>query len=92
LKTTFYKEVAMNQEKIWREFAALPPEAQQLVADFIAFLRTRDKQARSGKKVKPAGNLMDEAFIGIWRDRTDMQDSSAWVRHVREREWIRAHE
>ncbi len=82
----------MNQEKIWREFAALPPEAQQLVVDFIAFLRTRSKQARSGKKVKPAGNLTDEAFIGIWRDRTDMQDSSAWVRHVREREWVRVHD
>lgn len=69
------KEVAMNREKIWREFAALPPEAQQLVADFIAFLRTRYKQARSNKKVKPAGNLTDEAFIGIWRDRADMEDS-----------------
>lgn len=82
----------MNQEKIWREFAALPPEAQQLVADFIAFLRTRSKQARSSKKVKPASNLADEAFIGIWRDRADMQDSSAWVRNVREREWVRVHD
>lgn len=82
----------MNQEKIWREFAALPPEAQQLVVDFIAFLRIRYKQANSSKKVKPAGNLTDEAFIGIWRDRTDMQDSSAWVRNVREREWVRTHD
>lgn len=82
----------MNQEKIWREFAALPPEAQQLVADFIAFLRTRYKQARSNKKVKSAGNLTDEAFIGIWRDRPDMEDSSAWVRNLREREWIKAHD
>jgi endonuclease YncB( thermonuclease family) len=82
----------MNQEKIWREFAALPPEAQQLVADFISFLQTRYKQARSGKKAKQAGNLADEAFIGIWRDRADMQDSNAWVRGVREREWIRVRE
>jgi hypothetical protein len=82
----------MNQEKIWREFAALPPEAQQLVVDFIAFLRTRYKQTRPSKKVKPASNLTDEAFIGIWRDRTDMQDSSAWVRNVREHEWIRVHD
>lgn len=81
----------MNQEKIWREFATLPPEAQQLVADFIAFLQKSSK-ARFGKKVKPAGNLTDEAFIGIWRDRTEMQDSSAWVRNVREREWIRVHD
>lgn len=82
----------MNQEKIWRDFAALPPEAQQLVIDFIAFLRTRHKQARSSKKIKPASNLTDEAFIGIWRDRTDMQDSSAWVRTIRESEWIKVHD
>ena len=26
-------------------------------------------------------------FVGIWRDRQDMEDSSDWVRGVRKREW-----
>ncbi len=81
----------MNQDKIWREFAALPPEAQQQVADFIAFLQTRYSQLRSNKTSNQT-NLADEAFIGLWRDREDMQDSSAWVRNIREREWVKPHD
>jgi len=79
----------MDQGKIWREFMALPPEAQQQVADFIAFLRTRYKKFRSAKKSNQV-NLVDHPFIGMWRDREDMQDSSTWVRGVREREWVKA--
>jgi hypothetical protein len=31
--------------------------------------------------------LQNEKFIGMWRDREEMTDSSAWVRKVRESEW-----
>lgn len=76
----------MNQEKVWREIAALPPEAQQEVLDFIQFLRKRYKQTRP-KGHRPKTQLAEEAFVGIWRDRQDMEDSSDWVRGVRKREW-----
>jgi hypothetical protein len=79
----------MDQGKIWREFMTLPPEAQQQVADFIAFLRTRYKKIRSDKRSRQV-NLVDDPFVGMWRDREDMQDSSAWVRGIREREWVKA--
>lgn len=65
---------------------SLPPEGQQEVADFIAFLRTRYIRPRARPRARTM-KLIDETFIGIWRDRTDMVDSSAWVRAVREREW-----
>jgi hypothetical protein len=79
----------MNQEKLWSELAALPPEAQQLVADFIAFLRTR--YAPSGARKKPkVTNLADEPFIGLWHNRPDLADSHAWVRDIREREWMKS--
>ncbi len=78
----------MDQDKVWREFAKLPPEAQQQVADFIAFLSTRYKRAR--RKTGRPTSIADEPFIGMWRDREDMQDSSAWVRSVREREWVKS--
>jgi hypothetical protein len=81
----------MDQDKVLREFAALPSEAQRQVRDFIAFLRTRYKRTRASKKSKQR-KLADEAFIGIWRDRLDMQDSSSWVRSVRESEWVRSHD
>ena len=76
----------MSQEDISTQFDSLPPKAQREVLDFIAMLRARyaDYQPSEGK----APNLAEEGFIGMWRDREDMQDSSAWVRRGREREWV----
>jgi len=31
--------------------------------------------------------LTDEPFIGMWSSREDLQDSTAWVREVRQKEW-----
>ena len=75
----------MDTTAIYKDLAALPPEAQQEVADFIAFLRRRiePKRRRSGTPLA----LAQEPFVGMWRDRPDMQDSSAWVRETRRREW-----
>ena len=79
----------MGQGKVWREFTTLPPEAQRQVADFIAFLLSRYEQIRPEKKDQKI-DLVDEPFIGMWRDREDMQDSSTWVRNVREQDWTGA--
>ena len=32
--------------------------------------------------------LQDESFIGMWKNREDMQDSSQWVRRIRQQEWL----
>ncbi len=32
-------------------------------------------------------NLRDEPFVGMWKDREDMEDSSQWVRQLRQQEW-----
>ena len=42
----------MEQEIIFDDISNLPPEAQQQVADFIAFLRTRYKQSDAEKPTK----------------------------------------
>ena len=76
----------MEQANVWSEFLLLPSEAQQQAADFIAFLRARYTPPRTSKRGMRA-SLADETFVGIWRDRDDMADSSAWVRTLREREW-----
>jgi hypothetical protein len=75
----------MNQKTIWQQFSNLPPEAQQQAADFIAFLQARYTPARSRRT--RLSKLSKEAFIGIWRNRKDMRDSSTWVRNLRAREW-----
>ena len=32
-------------------------------------------------------NLQEEPFVGMWKEREDMEDSSQWVRQVRQQEW-----
>jgi hypothetical protein len=75
----------MTNEEILREINALPLEAQRQIEDFIAFLRERYRTSPSQNP--PVADLETEAFVGMWRDREDMHDSSAWVRNVRETHW-----
>lgn len=79
----------MENRSIVSDITSLPPEAQQQVLDFIAFLKTRYRTVSRPIQAKRT-NLADEPFIGMWRDRADMQDSTAWVRHLRHREWERS--
>ena len=76
----------MNLESIRRQFEALPLEAQRQVIDFIAFLHVRYQHSalpkRSGKS-----RLAKEPFVGLWEDREDLGDSTAWVRQARQQEW-----
>jgi hypothetical protein len=77
------------QKTIWDAFVNLPPEAQRQVQDFIAFLQLRYAQKRPRKTSKRA-KLANEEFIGMWRDRKDLQESSQWVRNTRKREWMKS--
>lgn len=76
----------MTQNNILKEFDALPPEAQKQVLDFIAFLQMQYKPKRI-KQVKQKAKLSNESFIGIWRNRDDLENSSDWVRKTRTSEW-----
>lgn len=86
LKIGTVDKVEMLQNNPLKEFETLPPEAQKLVIDFIAFLQIRYRPA-TAEKPKPSGKLTNESFIGIWQNREDVQDSNAWVRNVRVTEW-----
>ncbi len=74
----------MTNEEILREIDLLPPEGQRLVENFLASLRQR-----YARPVTPSAGtpLQNERFIGMWRDRDELTDSTAWVRHVRAAEW-----
>lgn len=74
----------MTNEEILREIGSLPPEGQRLVESFVASLRQRYERSVTSSVATP---WQDESFIGIWRDRDDVADSTAWVRRLRETEW-----
>jgi len=77
----------MNQEKLLQDITSLPPIAQQELIDFVAFLKLRYSQSMDEVNVKNLLSIEDEPFIGMWQDRSDMIDSSAWVRNLRQNEW-----
>lgn len=76
----------MNQEKLLQDVASLPPIAQKEAIDFIAFLKMRYGQY-SAKSRDNVSTIENEPFVGIWKNRSDMTDSNAWVRNMRENEW-----
>jgi hypothetical protein len=79
----------MEAANIVRDIASLPPEAQKQVIDFVAFLKARYPTTQPVRKASRT-RLADEPFIGMWRNREDMQDSAAWVRSLRQGEWERS--
>ena len=77
----------MNELTIVQEIASLPPEIQRQVADYVAFLKERYPNP-TAVAYAPIP-LREEPFIGMWRGREEMKDSTEWVRNLRRREWER---
>jgi predicted transcriptional regulator len=76
----------MSHRKLISVLDSLPPEAQRQVADFIAFLKKQHELVSRPTK-QNGSDLSRQPFIGMWRDRDDLKDSSAWVRKTRQQEW-----
>jgi hypothetical protein len=72
----------VNMKQIQQDINELPEEAQQLVSEFVAFLKQRYQPSQPANP-QPL-NLENEPFVGMWSDRLEMQDSTAWVRQVRQ--------
>ena len=78
----------MIQRKVlWEQFEQLEPDAQRQVEALI--VRLVIKHFNKSSNTEPEIALEDEPFIGMWRDRQDMADSTAWVRQVRTEQWGR---
>ena len=76
----------INRELLLEKLTELPEAAQQQVLDYIAFLHARYGVKRN-EQPAAASDLRSEPFVGMWRDRPEMQDSTRWVRESREGEW-----
>jgi len=74
----------MTQQDLLDEFVSLPPDAQRQVTDFISFLHQKYQTRIPARKNV---ELQEEKFIGMWSDRQDLNNSTEWVRHLRENEW-----
>jgi hypothetical protein len=70
---------------IQQDIKDLPEEAKVLLVDFIQILKKRYPQTQQTENLTL--NLEDQPFIGIWSDRPETQDSSQWVRNIRQQNW-----
>ena len=74
----------MTQQQLLQSFSSLPETAQRQVVEFISSLKQKASPATDGAE---AINFSANPFVGMWKDREDLADSTAWVRNVRRKEW-----
>jgi hypothetical protein len=76
----------MDRETLWKQYEALPSEARKRVDALIAAL-TGQLMSSSPAGAGTSTPLGDEPFVGLWRGRSEMEESSDWVRSTRRSEW-----
>jgi hypothetical protein len=75
----------MENKGFYNKFESLPTEAQKQVLELIGLLKIK-YQSRNRRNLK-SKLITNKKFVGIWEDRTEMKDSSKWVKNLRKREW-----
>ena len=71
----------MTDRELLNDFLSLPVEAQNQVLSLIASLKQKYLSVDSPSPSSSI-DLMNEDFIGMWKDRQDLA-SSTWVRDRR---------
>jgi hypothetical protein len=74
-------------EQIQKDIASLPEDAQQIVVYFVRFLKQYYKTRPT--QLTKSFSLENQPFVGMWQDRSEMQDSTVWVRQIRQQQWRR---
>jgi len=79
----------MTLAQLLQRATALPKEKQEELSDFVEFLLSRSET----KTVSTEHTEIDlqTPFFGMWADRPEMNDSSAYVQALRQSEWEGRH-
>jgi len=79
------KSLIMNKQSVLDILDQLPPSARKEAEDFVKFLYDQYVKPQSEKTaVSP---LTESPFVGMWKDREDLKDSTAWVKKQRNSQW-----
>ncbi len=76
------------EQAILEALKGLPPEKQQ---EILKFAESLVKRVEAETAEDQAG-WQNDPFVGMWKDREEMQDSEAWVRQLRQQQWQRSDE
>lgn len=75
----------MSKKSVLDILDKLPPNARKEAEDFVRFLYDQYMDPKPDQSDdKP---LTDSPFVGMWKDREDLKDSTAWVREQRKKQW-----
>ncbi len=70
-------------DQVISQLQQLPEAEQKRIAQII--LREIEKQ--KSKANYSLFSLENQPFVGMWKDRAEMQNSSEWVRQLRQEQW-----
>ncbi len=76
----------MTQQELIKELLSLPEEGQDKVFNFIISLKQRYIKNEYHHQVLD-DDIKNDSFFGMWRDRQSFENSTNWVRNIREQEW-----
>ena len=66
------------------------------LVQIISSLSEEERESLSAKlneeREKKSFGLTNQPFVGMWKDRNDLADSSNWVRQHRQNEWTNKHD
>jgi hypothetical protein len=74
------------------DLSSLPEQARQEVTDFYLFLKKKYRVHATDRRnlnETSVQTLSADGFVGMWKDRADMNDAAGWVREQRESAWSR---
>ena len=84
----------MTRDIFWKQFSALPSTSKKLVEELVSALGGGVVESASTSQAtltKPRSKkLSSQPFVGMWRDREELTDSTEWVRQQRQQEWNRS--
>jgi len=75
----------MSKKTVLDKFDQLPPNAKKEASDFVQFLY--EQYVKSSSKKSSRKPISESPFVGMWKDRDDLADSTSWVRNQRKTQW-----
>jgi hypothetical protein len=78
----------MTLAEVLLRATALPKEKQEELLDFVEFLLSRSEAKPATERTELD---LQTPFFGMWADRPEMNDSSAYVNNLRQCEWENRH-
>ena len=77
---------AMETQQLVSEIATLPPMARQELEQFLMELKLRYARQQS-LTPEERTRWMNPEIFGMYADREDLTDSSAYIRKLRDEQW-----